>query len=512
MNRTAAFVTGVLLLGTVFPADVFAEDWPQFQHDQYRTGRTSDQVAPPYRVRWCWLGPTLTIRNRRNTSNPADPDLIPGDIIGAEIALPTSVPQTFSGMMQPIIAGGRVFVGDLDGRVYAINENDGTTLWVASNPGGTYFSGACAGSVVVFASVTGYVTAFNTATGATVWSSNVGPVISAPVTNGAIVCIGSTDRRVYAKNIADGSGGWVSPDLGGPIVGGLAMDDQYVYVGAENMMFYQLNISNGQIARSIKVSGQSFQAQWPVIHSSFVFVSASPIVCIGSEYVGEDVMGGATSVANEMARWRQFLQGQGGFTNASPDWKFFTVLRRSDFTEPYLVPMGPFDGCGQPPDPPAVDNQGRIWGYFKSRWNYFARSCGFGTAYQVDLRTIDLATGDCVIVNNGRVADGAWYAWETDNLYGLSFGGNYMYLRQHFRGTQAINYTNTNARAVSNLYHVQDGGTWLGDIQYANNYENGDRVPTTTMRGMYNRQPVSISNGKLYICETFCVTAAENHQ
>ena len=29
-----------------------------------RTGRTTDSVAPPYRARWIWCGPNLTLRNQ----------------------------------------------------------------------------------------------------------------------------------------------------------------------------------------------------------------------------------------------------------------------------------------------------------------------------------------------------------------------------------------------------------------------------------------------------------------
>jgi len=41
-----------------------AADWPQLQGNSMRTGRTADSVAPPYRARWFWCGPNLTLRNR----------------------------------------------------------------------------------------------------------------------------------------------------------------------------------------------------------------------------------------------------------------------------------------------------------------------------------------------------------------------------------------------------------------------------------------------------------------
>ena len=305
---------------------------------------------------------------------------------------------------------------------------------------------------------------------------------------------------------------WVSPHLGAAIAGGIAVDGDGLYVGAENLQFYKLDLACGEVLLRTRVRGQSFAAQWPVVCRGKVYVEASPIPMIGSEYVGEDLMDAARDVAHEMQLWREFLRGQGGFQHASADWRHLAVLETTDFREPFLVPCGPFDGCGQPPDPPAVDAQDRVWTYFKSRWSFFARPCGFGTRHQVDLGPIDPDTGDRVVVDNGRKADNAWYAWETDNLYALTFGGPVLYLRQSFRGTVAIHTGTTEARAVSNLYHRRDGGVWHGDVQYARDYERGDRVPRASRRAPYSRPPVAVSGGALFRVESFCLTAVARHR
>jgi hypothetical protein len=100
---------------------VTASDWPQFQHDSARTGRSADEVGPPYRARWLWFGSAGTLRNRR--SQPEDPrwghDLTSG--VGKSYPLPAAVPFTLAGMMQPIVCGGLVFVASQEGRVYAIH-------------------------------------------------------------------------------------------------------------------------------------------------------------------------------------------------------------------------------------------------------------------------------------------------------------------------------------------------------------------------------------------------------
>jgi len=503
---------GSLLESLVASAPAVAGDWPQFQHDARRTGASVERVEWPYRIRWCWLGPDHTVRNRLNTGAISDPELHPGDLLASKAPLPAQVSFAFSGQTQPVIVGARVFIGDVDGRVYAIDAASGATLWSRPLPGGTFAAGAAVGTSVVFASVTGVVQAFDAVSGGVMWEqAGFGSFLAAPVVIGNRIALGSTDRHVHAFD-ESGQRLWSSPDLGAPVAGGLASDGESVFVGAENGMVYRLSWVEGRVQAQRKVSGQTFASLWPVLAGGRVYVEAAPVAAIGSEYVGEDVMAGARDVPDEMRRWREFLRGEGGYRDASRDWKHLTVLNASDLSEPFVVPSGPFDGCGQPPDPPAVDAQGNVWTYFKSRWAYFARPCGFGTKHQVDLGTIDPKTGDRIVIDRGRRADNAWYAWETDNLYAMSFAGPTLLLRQNFRGTIAIRTDTAEARALSNLYHIRDGGTWRGDIQYAENYERGDRVPRASMKVPYARPAVATAAGMHFLVEDFCLTAVEAHR
>ena len=491
---------------------VFAADWPQFQHDAQRTGASEERVEWPFRIRWCWLGPDRTIRNRLNTGADSDPELRPGDILASKVPLPARVPFAFSGHSQPVIVGSRVFIGDVDGRVYAIDVGSGVTLWSRPFPGGTFVAGVSVGEMVVFASVTGVVRAFDISNGDLAWEhTGFGSFLAAPLVDGKRIALGSTDRHVHAFD-EHGRHLWSSPDLGAPVAGGLASDGESVFVGAENMTFHRLSWSEGRVQAQRKVAGQTFATAWPVVAGGRIYVEAAPIPAIGSEYVGEEVMAGSRDVPDEMRRWREFLRGEGGYRDASRDWKHLTVLNASDLSEPFLVPSGPFDGCGQPPDAPAVDVQGNVWTYFKSRWSYLARPCGFGTKHQVDLGIIDPRTGDRIVVDRGRRADNAWYAWETDNLYAMSFAGPTLLLRQNFRGTVAVRTDTAEARALSNLYHIRDGGTWRGDIQYAENYERGDRVPRASMKVPYARPAVATAAGMHFLVEDFCLTAVEAHR
>ena len=78
-------------------------DWPQLQRDAARTGRSPEEVAPPYRARWLWFGNAGTLRNRESKPNDSHwtNDLTTG--VGKSYPLPASVPLTLAGMMQPIV-------------------------------------------------------------------------------------------------------------------------------------------------------------------------------------------------------------------------------------------------------------------------------------------------------------------------------------------------------------------------------------------------------------------------
>lgn len=87
-------VERVLFLPLVMNSNPGLEgDWPQYGHDAQRTNASPTAVQAPYCYTWKWYGPPLASR------------------------------------AQPIVAGGRLFVGGMDGIVYARNASTGASLW-----------------------------------------------------------------------------------------------------------------------------------------------------------------------------------------------------------------------------------------------------------------------------------------------------------------------------------------------------------------------------------------------
>jgi len=502
---------------TSSPSHTGEDDWPQLQRNAERHGQSEIEVPPPYRARWIWFGPEHVLRNRESKRAAGWDD----DLTGAEgksYPMPDRLPFSFAGSMQPICVDGRVFVADCQGTVYALRSDDGTTLWTAKNPGGSLWSGAAAEDVVAFASVTGRVTAWDAATGKELWTYDTGKAVtSAPALVGEILYTPSQSGRVHALRLKDGREVWKSEYLGAPIQGGLCVANGKVYVGTEAMEVVALDAATGRVlARSERLMGQSFRLLWPVAVADRVIFTAVPLICVGSEYVNDPILAGKDSafgtvgwdpqlkpgypdVAAEQAALRRWLSGPGKV------WETHFALRAEDLKKDYIIATGVTEGCGMPPDPPALDEQGRPLLWWASAYGTVIRKCGFGTNFTTDISALDIRDGDRILIDNGRYAD---QTTETDNLYAMSTGGRYLYLRQNFRGTSVIDLRTSQHHRISAIYRRWDGGGWHSPINYAQGDGDTVRVPLTPPAPSGRTAP-AVAEGKLFFTEEFAVTCVE---
>jgi len=484
-----------------------ADDWPQLQHDAQRTGRTADVPSgAAHRLRWLWMGPQTIVRNRLSNSAWSGPTINPGEIVDQKTPLPRSVPFTINMGVQVIVAGGLAYLGDMEGKVYAVNTDDGATAWTADNPGGTLATAAHAQGVVVWGSIDGWLRGYGAASGGLLWQIDTGgAVTAAPVAVNGLFCVGNQIGRVVCVN-AGGGAAWTK-DLGAPIAGGLASDGSALFLGAENMTAYALSLSDGGVRASKKISGQTFNTTWPMVFNGLVFFEAGSVPAIGSEFVMEDVMAAATSADDEQNRVLQWLAGSGA-ADASPDWKHLTVLTANGFTEPFTVPAGPVEGLGKPPYPPVADNSGRVLTYFKTKYPTLTRVGAFGTNYSVDISAVNLTTGRRVPINNNRLG-GIWW-WDTDNLFIPSVAGPYLLLHHSYhRGLYTIDLRNSQGRWIK-TYHRRSGSEFStgADVTYFDDMAVFGYVQNA-QEPWGDRNAAAFVNGRFYCAEPFGLVALE---
>jgi hypothetical protein len=145
----------------------------------------------------------------------------------------------------------------------------------------------------------------------------------------------------------------------------------------------------------------------------------------------------------------------------NPAQKSMYVFDVNTGIEPYQVAMGRVSGNNYTAHLPAVDNQGRVLTYWRSKRSTLFRDTGtFGTSYCPDVSFMDMNTGDrvkIILPATGKVA-----CPELDNGFQLTVGGNYLYMHNHFRGSKVINLVTGSNRGIAAPWACWDGACWRG--------------------------------------------------
>ena len=104
----------------------------------------------------------------------------------------------------PEVANGTVYVGSVDGKVYALSATTGLLDWSFGTGNQIGSSPVVANGVVYVGSYDAKVYALNATTGALDWSYLTGSsIFSSPAVANGTVYIGSNDDKVYALNRDD---------------------------------------------------------------------------------------------------------------------------------------------------------------------------------------------------------------------------------------------------------------------------------------------------------------------
>ena len=189
----------------------------------------------------------------------------------------------------PAVAGGVVYVGSGDAKVYALDAASGVVKWAATTGGGVASSPAVAGGVVYVGSGDGKVYALDAASGVVKWAATTGGgVASSPAVAGGVVYVGSGDAKVYALDAASGVVKWAAT-TGGGVGSSPAVAGGVVYVGSGDAKVYALDAASGVVKWAATTGGG---------------VGSSPAVAGGVVYVGSgDAKVYALDAASGVVKW-----------------------------------------------------------------------------------------------------------------------------------------------------------------------------------------------------------------
>lgn len=179
----------------------------------------------------------------------------------------------------PAVDGNTVYLGDDEGKFYALSLADGSVQWTYQT-GSRIVSTACvADGKVVFGSTDGNICCLNQADGKLLWKVTTGKaVMGCPVVNKGIVYIGGSDgcfRALYLKN---GKQKWVFDQVEGYIESRPCLYEGNIYFGAWGTYLYALRQSDGSLLwkwnNGSKNDKFSPAAVWPVASDGKIFITA----------------------------------------------------------------------------------------------------------------------------------------------------------------------------------------------------------------------------------------------
>jgi outer membrane protein assembly factor BamB len=161
----------------------------------------------------------------------------------------------------PLVAGGRVYVGDWNGKVYALDARSGRILWSFQTGGAVKGAVAISGSRVYVGSYDHYLYALDARSGRMLWRSGSQPRLGSPGTfysSPALaygrVYIGSTDGKMYSYGATSGRLIW-SQSTGGYVYSSPAVWGGLVYAGSYSHDFLAFDAATGRVVWRFTAGG-----------------------------------------------------------------------------------------------------------------------------------------------------------------------------------------------------------------------------------------------------------------
>jgi outer membrane protein assembly factor BamB len=161
----------------------------------------------------------------------------------------------------PLVANGVVYVGDWTGRVYALDERTGKTIWTFRTRNRIKGALTLAGRRLYVGSYDHHLYALNARNGRLLWRAgsrerirNRGTFYSTPAAAYGRVYVGSTDGSVYSFGATSGKLRWVH-GTGGYVYSSPAVWRKRVYVGSHSGRFYAFDAATGDVRWQFRANG-----------------------------------------------------------------------------------------------------------------------------------------------------------------------------------------------------------------------------------------------------------------
>lgn len=241
-----AAVLGLLALGG--PAHA---DWTQFRGDASLTGVAGAAPATPLEPRWRFEA---------------------GDAIESTAA----------------ISDGTVFVGSLDGKLYALDLASGRLRWTYETEAEIKSSPSVRGGVVYFGDESGIFHALDAETGKARWTFETdGGIISSANFSGDLVLFGSYDNHLYALDRETGSARW-KVETDGYIHASPAIAGDYTLVSGCDGFFRKIALADG--SESGKLQLGSYVASSMAVRGNVAYTGTFDNEVLAVDWKNEELL------------------------------------------------------------------------------------------------------------------------------------------------------------------------------------------------------------------------------
>jgi outer membrane protein assembly factor BamB len=161
----------------------------------------------------------------------------------------------------PLVAQGRVYLGDWNGKVYALAARSGRTVWTATTGGKVKGGVTLSGNRIFVGAYDSHLYAFDSRTGRQLWRASAqerlgsqGTFYSTPAAAYGRVYIGSTDGKMYSFGAESGKIRW-SHSTGGYVYASPAVWRGRVLAGSYDGNFYAFDAATGDVRWRFRANG-----------------------------------------------------------------------------------------------------------------------------------------------------------------------------------------------------------------------------------------------------------------
>jgi outer membrane protein assembly factor BamB len=174
---------------------------------------------------------------------------------------------------QPVLQGGRLYIGSEDGNLYALDQETGRTLWRYQTRGALRGPVAIAEETIFFGSADNYAYALRASDGRLKWRARTGAEVQAVAYTPSGLVVASLDNFVYFLSLRRGARLWKRQLAGRIASQPLASLDAALFAPLSGDACVVLDLKDGKQVNNLPVGEGNNMAASPVASGQMLLVT-----------------------------------------------------------------------------------------------------------------------------------------------------------------------------------------------------------------------------------------------